>query len=60
MQQLNKDKLNRVAGLTLFFWVVKILSTTVGETAADFISVNMKVGLIGTTILMGLVRVSLT
>jgi uncharacterized membrane-anchored protein len=47
--------LNRVAGLTLFFWIVKILSTTVGETAADFVAVNMNLGLAGTTILMGVI-----
>lgn len=49
--------LNRVAGLTLFFWIVKILSTTVGETAADFIAVDMKIGLVGTTILMGIITI---
>jgi uncharacterized membrane-anchored protein len=47
--------LNRVAGLTLFFWIVKILSTTVGETAADFVAVDMNLGLAGTTILMGVI-----
>jgi uncharacterized membrane-anchored protein len=58
MQHVNSHLLNRVAGLTLFFWIVKILSTTVGETAADFIAVNMKVGLVGTTLLMGIVTIA--
>ena len=58
MQDSNTHQLNRVAGLTVFFWIVKILSTTVGETAADFIAVNMKVGLIGTTLLMGIVTIA--
>jgi uncharacterized membrane-anchored protein len=58
MLAANTHLLNRVAGLTLFFWIVKILSTTVGETAADFIAENMKVGLIGTTLLMGVVTVA--
>lgn len=49
--------LNRVAGLTLFFWIVKILSTTVGETAADFVAVDMNIGLVGTTILMGVITI---
>ena len=49
--------LNRVAGLTLFFWIVKILSTTVGETQADFVAVDMKVGLLGTTLLMGFITI---
>ena len=54
---MDKTLLNRVAGLTLFFWIVKILSTTVGETAADFIAVDMNVGLMGTTLLMGAVTI---
>lgn len=53
MQEASTPLFNRVAGLTLFFWLVKILSTTVGETAADFIAVNMKVGLTGTTLIIG-------
>jgi uncharacterized membrane-anchored protein len=27
--------LNKVPGVTLIFWTIKILSTTVGETGAD-------------------------
>lgn len=50
--------LNRVAGLTLFFWIVKILSTTVGETAADFVAVDVNIGLVGTTILMGIITIA--
>ena len=54
---MDKTLINRVAGLTIFFWIVKILSTTVGETVADFISVDMNVGLMLTTLLMGLITV---
>ena len=32
--------LNKVPGVTLSFWVIKIMSTTVGETGADFLAVN--------------------
>ncbi len=32
--------LNKVPEVTLSFWVIKIMSTTVGETGADFLSVN--------------------
>ena len=53
----NNISLNRVAGLTIFFWIVKIFSTTVGETAADYLAVDMNVGLLGTTIIMGIVTV---
>ena len=32
--------LNKVPAVTLSFWVIKIMSTTVGETGADFLAVN--------------------
>lgn len=34
------DWLNKVPEVTLAFWVIKVMSTTVGETAADFLAVN--------------------
>lgn len=45
--------LSRVPELTLFFWIIKVLATTVGETAADFINSNLNLGLIGTSLVMG-------
>ena len=44
--------LNRVPEITLFFWVIKIMATTVGETAADFLSFTMKLGLGNTSYMM--------
>ncbi len=52
---MNKELLNRVASLGILFWVIKIVSTTVGETAADYVSVNLKLGLTNTMILMGVI-----
>jgi uncharacterized membrane-anchored protein len=37
--------LNKVPEVTLIFWIVKILSTTVGETAADFLAFNLDLGM---------------
>lgn len=37
--------LNRVPEVTLVFWVIKIMATTVGETAADFLSATLNPGL---------------
>jgi len=37
--------------------VVKILSTTVGETAADFVAVDINIGLMVTTLLMGAITI---
>lgn len=45
--------LNKVPEITLFFWIIKIMATTVGETAADFLNVNLHFGLTITSILMG-------
>jgi uncharacterized membrane-anchored protein len=45
--------LNRVPEITLFFWIIKVLATTVGETAEDFLSVNLNMGLTNTSYVMG-------
>lgn len=44
--------LNKVPAVILFFWIIKIMATTVGETAADFLNVNMHWGLTNTTLVM--------
>ncbi len=44
--------LNKVPEVTVYFWVIKILATTVGETAADFLNSNIGIGLTGTTLIM--------
>jgi len=45
--------LNKVPEVTLYFWIIKILCTTVGETFADYLNVNLKLGLTNTTYIMG-------
>lgn len=50
--KLNRTMLNKVPEVVLLFWVVKILSTTVGETAADFLADNVGLGLTTTSLLM--------
>jgi uncharacterized membrane-anchored protein len=44
--------LNKVPEVTVWFWIIKILATTVGETAADFLNTNLKLGLTGTSLIM--------
>lgn len=44
--------LNKVPEVVLLFWIVKILSTTVGETAADFLATNLGLGLTVTSLIM--------
>src|SRR3954469_8346343 len=43
--------LSKVAAVTLTFWIIKILATTLGETGGDTVSMTMNLGyLIGTAI----------
>lgn len=44
---------SKVPEVTIFFWIIKVLCTTVGETAADFLNVNLNLGLTGTTLVLG-------
>jgi uncharacterized membrane-anchored protein len=48
-----RQMLNKVPEVTLFFWVIKIMCTTVGETAADYLNVNLGFGLTNTTYISG-------
>ncbi|WP_454722457.1 MULTISPECIES: COG4705 family protein [Cupriavidus] len=43
------DWLNKVPQVTLGFWIIKVLSTTVGETGADFLAVNAGLGQVATS-----------
>jgi uncharacterized membrane-anchored protein len=46
-----KNSLSKVPEVTLFFWIIKIAATTLGETGGDAVSMSMKLGyLIGTII----------
>jgi uncharacterized membrane-anchored protein len=36
--------LNKVPQISLVFWIIKILSTTVGETGADYLAINVGLG----------------
>ncbi len=50
---LGRTMLNKVPEVTLFFWIIKIMCTTVGETAADYLNVNLGFGLTNTTYFTG-------
>src|SRR5436309_10568750 len=49
---VGRRMLNKVPEVTLYFWIIKILCTTVGETAADYLNDNLGLGLTNTTYLM--------
>ena len=50
---LGRQMLNKVPEVTLFFWIIKIMCTTVGETAADYLNENLGFGLTNTTYVTG-------
>ena len=50
---LGRQMLNKVPEVTIFFWVIKIMCTTIGETAADYLNVNQGFGLTNTTYVTG-------
>ncbi len=52
MQTMPGKMLNKVPAVTLTFWIIKILATTVGETAADYLSVTLNLGLVNTSYVM--------
>ncbi|MDX6609460.1 MAG: hypothetical protein QOF85_1385 [Solirubrobacterales bacterium] len=56
---LGRQMLNKVPEITIYFWVIKILCTTVGETAADLMNEELGLGLTNTTYIMtaGLIAV---
>jgi uncharacterized membrane-anchored protein len=52
-----EQMLNKVPEITLYFWIIKILCTTVGETFADFLNTNLNLGLTGTSLVMGVLLI---
>ena len=46
---------NRVPKVTVDFWLVKLMAVTMGETAADYLAVNLGLGLTATALLMSAV-----
>lgn len=53
MSTIKSEILNKVPEITIFFWIIKILCTTVGETAADFLNTSFNLGLTDISIIMG-------
>lgn len=55
MNAEQKELLVKVPAITLGFWIIKILATTLGETGGDAVSMSMNLGyLVGTAIFMAL------
>ena len=56
-QSQGQQLLNKVPEITLFFWIIKVLCTTVGETGADFLNETLNLGLDGVTLIIGAILV---
>lgn len=47
----------KVPEITAYFWIIKVLSTTVGETFADYLNTTLGLGLNGTSMVMSVALV---
>ena len=47
------NMLNKVPAITAYFWIIKVLGTTVGETAADYLNDTLGLGLNKTSLVVG-------
>lgn len=55
IKKIKMKHLNKVAPITLLFWLMKVLATTLGETLGDFISMTLNYGyVIGIAITLGI------
>ena len=44
--------MNKVAAITLSFWIMKICATTLGETAGDLLSMTLDIGYAASTVIL--------
>jgi uncharacterized membrane-anchored protein len=44
LNTISQRMINKVPAITLWFWIIKIMSTTVGETGADYLAVHVGLG----------------
>jgi uncharacterized membrane-anchored protein len=56
--QRGSAMLNKVPEVTLVFWIIKIMSTTVGETGADYLAVHVGLGTMMTSAITALLLVA--
>lgn len=54
LSQTGTAEFNRVPKVTLDFWFIKLMAVTMGETAADYLAVNLGFGLTTTSLIMSM------
>ena len=58
MTQDQRETMSKVPALTLGFWIIKVIATTLGETGGDTVSMTMDLGyLVGTAIFLSVLVV---
>lgn len=55
MSATEKQVLSKVPAVTLLFWIIKIIATTLGETGGDALSMSMNLGYLVSTAIFGVV-----
>ena len=58
MSTRTRVMLNKVPEVTVYFWIIKILCTTVGESFADYINETLGFGLTNTTLVFSIALVA--
>lgn len=59
MTQDERELLSKVPAVTLGFWVIKILATTLGETAGDTVSMTLNLGYLAGTAIFAVALIGL-
>ena len=57
METSTTPNFNRVPKVTVDFWLIKLMAVTMGETAADYLGVNLGLGLTTTSLIMSAVLI---
>ncbi len=61
MDQILKQAVSKVPEVTLGFWVIKVIATTLGETGGDAVTMTLGLGyLVGTAIFAALFVIAVT
>lgn len=55
MHNSNSAAISKVPEITLAFWVIKILATTLGETGGDAVSMSMELGYLVSTAIFAVI-----
>ena len=55
MNKATEEALTKVPEVTLVFWIIKVLATTLGETGGDALSMTMHLGYLDSTIIFAVI-----